>query len=833
MEPDDDDFDDYDDDYEEEEVHEEEAEQENDVGLTLEELREKEEKSKMIVSAVIAELKEERKVEDAILQNVNILAPKTERLKEEKQRNENSSAFSLRQRVMRMKEAIDFRPCQQAHMMKWEKWTSKSESFVPKCAHASVVVQLNGVRPVLLVFGGSEDGRRHFRSVVQMFDPEASEWKYVSVRGAAPITRTGHKMVLDASLDRVLLIGGVSSQGEVLNHVDVLHGVREMKDLRWNEQHEAQPRRAENLAHFVYQTMNVKDWCGCDPNLLYGHESQWKTKDASVRDKLKYYHVPHWQRYLLSHDSIEFPALSHHTAISRGTYIWVFGGQKKDGQCSNDVFSLDLNNFGTEKRSCTDYHFCKDSQGGTRSYAVFNEGRCVVFSLSKVEVSGEIPEPKAAHTASMINPHTMVVIGGLNCVPEEVFVLDCNSRTWSKKIVNGLPALSFHTATAMGRSGRVIVFGGFGSDGMALNKVFIVDCNIWQCSEVNVLGDIPSPRGSHTADLLGEKLYVSSGFGAEFQPSLHVMDHPFDSSGFNSMLGNDLMNSFDHEEHSDVTFIVEGKEIHCHKIILCCRSEEMKALFAEGRDAPNVIDLPDCDYKSFRSMLQYLYQDRISLTMEDAKVLAELSKRYKLTQLQAIAESCFFETAIPPSTLNSDLNWALQNFFLADVIIEVEGVEIPAHRVILMNRSLYFRSMLDSGFREGIEGKVVLPDMELPIFQAILKFMYTDRLELDTQICFDLFCQGAQYQISSLTERCEAVLLENICDETVIILLEAADRYSSVVMKDKCLTYINRYFMRLEEKHTFDPEGVYGLVSEELKEEIQRRGELKKAFLKM
>ena len=56
-----------------------------------------------------------------------------------------------------------------------------------------------------------------------------------------------------------------------------------------------------------------------------------------------------------------------------------------------------------------------------------------------------------------------------------------------------------------------MLFGGFSEDGSALNNMYVLDTAAWTCCEVNVQGDIPSPRGYHSALLLGKKVYLTSG----------------------------------------------------------------------------------------------------------------------------------------------------------------------------------------------------------------------------------------------------------------------------------------------------------------------------------
>jgi hypothetical protein len=320
---------------------------------------------------------------------------------------------------------------------------------------------------------------------------------------------------------------------------------------------------------------------------------------------------------------------------------------------------------------------------------------------------------------------------------------------------------------------------------------------------------------------------------ASLQREMFVLEHPFDNSGFVSMLGMDVLQAFDQEELADVCFVLleEGKQIFCHKIVLACRSERMRALFSmdtkksDDEKLVQVIEIPSrYSYAVFHCMLKlkkrkfycifvflicyvrYLYCDRVVIRLELARNLIDLSFEYGLDQLAAIASSCSSdEIIIPPSRLSADLNWGLFNPLLADVLIEVEGVEIPAHKVVLMNRSVYFKAMFSAGLREQRQGRATLPESEGSVFNAVLRFIYTDCVDAaDTQLVFDLFCQASLFRIANLQDRCEHVLLDCIDKDNVVTLFEAGDRYGSNLLKDMCLSFIFRHFAALSDEAAFD-----------------------------
>ena len=720
---------------------------------------------------------------------------------------------------MVLKDLVEFQPLSTAHLMKWTPWPNDAGVFEPRFAHSAVAVGVQ--RQMLLTFGGVTKGNRLAPQTMQLFDSVSGKWHFCTATGTAPVRRSGHTMCLDSSGNRVIIIGG-SANGERLGTVDVLHGVRfddgPNTQLRWNDRHPGQWRvangspRLPSPAMHMNAEIDVQEWCGCDPKKFPedpNYEHPHHTKAAS-------FFSPHTSRYAFTKYSMDFKGRSHHSCVLYCQVFLVFGGLLANGKPTNDLWCLDLNNFGSEKKTGHDFQLFQPKGNVNPRFgqkvSVHLTGEAISFTWSLVSVVGDVPLPRAGHAAAMADDF-MVVCGGFDSAPEEMFLYNPLRRNWSRREVANLPSLSGHTMIVLGR--RLMIIGGRNEFDVLLNNVYLVDMETWQCTEVNAMGIPPAPRCFHTATLVNQEVFVSSGLGVSaLQGDMFVLQHPFDTSGAVSLFGVDLLNAFDQEEFADVMFVFpeEGKQLHAHRIILSCRSQRMRQLFEEldarkrkDDDGMQVIEIKR-SYNVFRALVKYLYCDRISLPLESAREMIDISMEYGLDQLTAIATSCTTnDVIIPPSRLNSDMEFALFNSLLSDVTITVEGFEIPCHKVVLMNRSVYFRAMLTAGLREQHQSRILLPENERVTLNAVLRFIYTDTLDLtDVQLAFDLFCQASLYRISNLQDRCEQVLLDVLDDDNVATLFEAADRYASPLLKERCESYIARHFHRLNEQHAFD-----------------------------
>ncbi|KAK1222890.1 hypothetical protein PQX77_014312 [Marasmius sp. AFHP31] len=197
-----------------------------------------------------------------------------------------------------------------------------------------------------------------------------------------------------------------------------------------------------------------------------------------------------------------------HTVTLVGDTAWVFGG------CDDKDTAKDL--------------YCFDVETNQWSYP---------------ETLGELPPPSRAHSATLIDRHRILVFGGGQAAQysDAVHILDTSTRKWTRPIIEEGPEHERPAArrahTAVYYKGKVWIFGG-GNGMTALNDVWALDvgtggsggdkeslsghgsANVrmeWQrIHTTGVRGRdgnpmVPSPRGYHTANLIGNMMIVIGG----------------------------------------------------------------------------------------------------------------------------------------------------------------------------------------------------------------------------------------------------------------------------------------------------------------------------------
>ncbi|GLU08845.1 hypothetical protein SLE2022_257300 [Rubroshorea leprosula] len=91
---------------------------------------------------------------------------------------------------------------------------------------------------------------------------------------------------------------------------------------------------------------------------------------------------------------------------------------------------------------------------------------------------------------------------------------------------------------------------------------------------------------------------------------------------------------------SDVTFLVEGKRFHAHRICLLASSDAFRAMFDGGyreKDARD-IEIPNIRWEVFQLMMRFIYTGSVDVTLDIAQDLLRAADQYLLEGLKRLCE---------------------------------------------------------------------------------------------------------------------------------------------------------------------------------------------------
>jgi len=283
-----------------------------------------------------------------------------------------------------------------------------------------------------------------------------------------------------------------------------------------------------------------------------------------------------------------------HTADLVGRHLYVFRGG--DGRAYlNDLHGLDL-----------------DSN-----------------SWYSVKTSGEQPPPRANH-ASAVDDCRLCIFGGWDGTKRlnDLHVLDTREMVWSLLKPAGCAPQARAGMTLSIIRDCLYLFGGSGHTTRCFNDVHVYDPHdqAWFLC-VNITNEFAAPerRAGHVAVVVDRRLFISGGacgvqyygkgkwfvLDTDAPPAMQTATPPLCAESVRRVMSEYL----NKQQFSDVTFVVEGRRLYAHRVLLTLFSEYFQRAFACGmRETfePEII-IEGISFETFYALLEFLYTGKLKL----------------------------------------------------------------------------------------------------------------------------------------------------------------------------------------------------------------------------
>ena len=115
---------------------------------------------------------------------------------------------------------------------------------------------------------------------------------------------------------------------------------------------------------------------------------------------------------------------------------------------------------------------------------------------------------------------------------------------------------------------------------------------------------------------------------------------------------------------------------------------------------------------------------------------------------------------------------------------------IPAHKMVLSICSQVFFAMF-CGKMADKSDSVDLPDCEYEGVMEMLRYMYSEKTELNESNVMQVLYVAKKYMVHSLAEECIKFLQENLNTENVFSVISHAQQYDEKVLVDQCWEVID------------------------------------------
>jgi hypothetical protein len=134
----------------------------------------------------------------------------------------------------------------------------------------------------------------------------------------------------------------------------------------------------------------------------------------------------------------------------------------------------------------------------------------------------------------------------------------------------------------------------------------------------------------------------------------------------------------------------------------------------------------------------------------------------------------FYNWQATKMTVKERISFLFNSTILRDVTFIVgrdsQQQRIPAHRFVLSVGSAVFDAMFNSTLATTDE-EIPLPDVEPASFLALLKFLYSDEVQIGPETVMTTLYTAKKYAVPALEKHCVDFLKRHLCADNAFMLL--------------------------------------------------------------
>ncbi|KAH9161689.1 hypothetical protein LEN26_001298 [Aphanomyces euteiches] len=284
---------------------------------------------------------------------------------------------------------------------------------------------------------------------------------------------------------------------------------------------------------------------------------------------------------------------------------------------------------------------------------------CRPWRWSSVQFAGQVPHPRAGMSFVCLRQRFFLFGGygiSANTYPakcfNDLYVLDPHDgHTWRE-----IPSRS----SINGNSSQSAPYEANPNDTSSFDSPLWIESSSLSPSsslsnslspelQLSVVGCNPSRRAGHTCTVVNRKLFIFGGsFDNEYLNDMHILDtDPTPEAAITTScnLTAALAKYVDSPDYSDISFVVEDRVVHAHKLVLSLASDRFRAMFSHGfREASAAqIVIPDMTHEVFRAIMEYIYAGGVlaDINVRSVAMLLELlvaADQYMLDHLKQLCE---------------------------------------------------------------------------------------------------------------------------------------------------------------------------------------------------
>ncbi|ETN63611.1 ring canal kelch protein [Anopheles darlingi] len=139
------------------------------------------------------------------------------------------------------------------------------------------------------------------------------------------------------------------------------------------------------------------------------------------------------------------------------------------------------------------------------------------------------------------------------------------------------------------------------------------------------------------------------------------------------------------------------------------------------------------------------------------------------------------------------MNMMREQNLLCDVVLVAEGIEIPAHKMVLASCSPYFYAMF-TGFEESRQDRITLQGVDHRALQLLIEYVYTAVVEVTEENVQILLTAANLLQLTDVRDACCDYLQTQLDPSNCLGIRDFADIHGCIELLNYAETYIEQHF---------------------------------------
>ncbi|XP_062574313.1 kelch-like protein 24 [Saccostrea cucullata] len=138
-----------------------------------------------------------------------------------------------------------------------------------------------------------------------------------------------------------------------------------------------------------------------------------------------------------------------------------------------------------------------------------------------------------------------------------------------------------------------------------------------------------------------------------------------------------------------------------------------------------------------------------------------------------------------------------------DVTLQVGQKSFPCHKIILAAGSPYFKSMFESGMEESRKTCIEIKEVDENVFEKLLHFIYTGKVDISSLILQELFGQSCMFQVTALVDLCVRHFRLHMTENNCLVALTLADSHAHKHLYNYAKEYVCMNFKVVSQEEDF------------------------------